>query len=1594
MNNLFQIPILPKNRDIEYIFHLSDIHIRSGNKTQCRYDEYLVGIQNLTKSIKQHDDFILHRSVCIITGDIFHNKSKIETPGISLFYTLISNLAAILPVYIIQGNHDYKQEDSDESDMISAFLNNNTLDNVFYMNKTGLYVANEVVFGLVSISDVLTKGDTSGHVENLPDFPKYFPNNTKYKIALFHGTISNCTLQNYSKSSCGYPIEWFKGYDYGCFGDVHLMQVHQNDDLKIKWGYPGSLIQQNFGETVHNHGYILWNIHDNSHKFYDVLTDYYLINLKYDNIFNTWKICNKAINEEISLDDFISDKHVNNLKIKISSRYSTDDIIKLKDILKDKPHEIIYDISNNDDINPSTNTESYKEHNIDISNYNQLDNIIDYIKHNGDQNILNKCNWIDYFEKPEKLCMHVDCAPKSILSKIDDKNKLILKQIDTVELMLDSLTIKKNTLCLNYMSWNWLLCYGDNNHFNFDLTKNKSTLISGKNGVGKSSFNEIVCIALFGQAIPSRTNISKSGDIICIKKPKDKTANTSLIFTINDSCYKLHREFRYQADGIKLHKLSVKLLKKQHLNDEFRCFKSGPCVEQWITSHIGKLETFLLSSMISQNFDEDFFSKKSQDQFEILDKSLNINVLNNIIQLYKQITLFYNTIIDSFDVVYKSNVEKLDHINLTDYDRLEHKYNENKDKLRELKQLLNDMEPIKWNEHYELSEQAIALKIKQLEQSIPEFSSENHKHEDLESQYKKESNELNVLNTELNDFLSSCSKHNIDIQNIDIHNINDKSVNNSTISYSYSITLSDDVLLILKEKLTQECMDLKIKNIHDVNIMYSNKIKTKNELSNKISLQKKNLDDVTKAYIILVNQQNTSYIDDLTVQECNTWFTQYDDFIQHIEHKYEDVHTFLDIHDSISKNDCPTTTLECLLETQKHLYNEKTSSDEPSLYEYSEEDFNDLINNIDNTIIYLKQNLFQLETNYNNTCKTITSLQKQDDMLKITLQDSFDKFKDSSIPFDVNTLKPITVDDCNAPINDYMEKRLLLSKYKRLQHKTALFLNNLNVLDVNVNACEKELELILSFQSQTNKEIYYNEKCENCICRKEYDTNLHHHKSIELSNLKLKRKQFIGKRNIDKYVQDNSFSQSWLHDFNLLKAKYQTAKLHLDQLSQYNSRFEIYNTRKHEHALLCESLQLENENKDKLFYSIPNITNKLNEQITQKHYLEHHKSNCLKWKYLLQNVETDIELWNTHETHKDIHLLYCKYNEFKTNFDKWTKCKFNINYYNKWKIKCDDHNTKITELTNDLSLLENRFTTINNDISKFTNVNTMYIKLQEVTTSYTQQCAKNYMRLTSLIQDTINKCDITNNLLIESNKIRENKNNIQYWTIMLHNKTLWKQKEHYMSEIEKLESIDKQLYLEFEMYKDKHKTNENNILLLAQYEDEINILKNKRNALNHVHLMISEFRCWLYENKIIKFLINETNNIITNVTHSDSLRLHVDIHASNKQTYLLSWSIFHGPNKICIEKASGFQSFIIGLAMRIALTKIGAAQFYSKQFFIDEGFSSCDREHLDSIQQFIRNLLHLYDSIILVSHLEEIKDSCDLIVSINQNNYKISSLQF
>ena len=312
-----------------------------------------------------------------------------------------------------------------------------------------------------------------------------------------------------------------------------------------------------------------------------------------------------------------------------------------QNIGKDK-YEINYEIGN-------SRIHTSENHNLllnttfdmDLNTVNQKDMLIDFIDQKGNQDILNKSNWKQWFKNPENLYIDFENLPKAIFDKVSDKNKTIEKHIHNVENSLDFLKITKNEFHIDYIEWDWILCYGKHNFFDFKNTNNKSTLISGLNGVGKSSFNEVICISLFGQTSPSKTNSTKSGNLICTSKPINEQSKSHIIFTFNnDSIYKLSREFRYQADGIKLHKSSVKLYIKDNTeNDEFSLFKSGPCVEQWILQNIGKLEYFLLSSMMSQNYDHDFFDKKSQEQFDILDNSLNITSLNNIVQMYKQITL-------------------------------------------------------------------------------------------------------------------------------------------------------------------------------------------------------------------------------------------------------------------------------------------------------------------------------------------------------------------------------------------------------------------------------------------------------------------------------------------------------------------------------------------------------------------------------------------------------------------------------------------------------------------------------------------------------------------------------------------------------------------------------------------------------------------------------------------------------------------------------------------------------------------------------------------------------------------------------------------
>lgn len=85
-----------------------------------------------------------------------------------------------------------------------------------------------------------------------------------------------------------------------------------------------------------------------------------------------------------------------------------------------------------------------------------------------------------------------------------------------------------------------------------------------------------------------------------------------------------------------------------------------------------------------------------------------------------------------------------------------------------------------------------------------------------------------------------------------------------------------------------------------------------------------------------------------------------------------------------------------------------------------------------------------------------------------------------------------------------------------------------------------------------------------------------------------------------------------------------------------------------------------------------------------------------------------------------------------------------------------------------------------------------------------------------------------------------------------------------------------------------------------------------------------------------------------------------------------------------VQLASGFERFIIGLAIRMTLCQISLT---AKPNFliIDEGWSCLDAENLNNVGTIMNYIKMQYEHIIIISHLEEIKNQARYVISIDRN---------
>jgi DNA repair exonuclease SbcCD ATPase subunit len=118
---------------------------------------------------------------------------------------------------------------------------------------------------------------------------------------------------------------------------------------------------------------------------------------------------------------------------------------------------------------------------------------------------------------------------------------------------------------------------------------------------------------------------------------------------------------------------------------------------------------------------------------------------------------------------------------------------------------------------------------------------------------------------------------------------------------------------------------------------------------------------------------------------------------------------------------------------------------------------------------------------------------------------------------------------------------------------------------------------------------------------------------------------------------------------------------------------------------------------------------------------------------------------------------------------------------------------------------------------------------------------------------------------------------------------------------------------------------------------------------------------------------NEVNNILSQVTDFTSI---FETDGKNVVPYIV-----YNDKKWLMSLTSGFEKFALSLAIRIALINISNLP-RPNFLIIDEGFGVLDAENLASMQTLFSYLKTNFDFIIIVSHLESLRDIVDKHIEI------------
>lgn len=247
---------------IEKIIACSDIHIRNLRRQEETKEQLKKFIAKCSEIIDSVGD--AEKVRIVLAGDVLHNKLDISGEGYTIASWFLKKLDALAKTYVIAGNHDMNISNVMRMDPLSAIFRMCDFKQTIYLDselgyESGCLQDDNVVWCLYSCFDNFAR-------PNIENMKVSYPDCTY--VALFHGDVKNAKTDAGYVTENGYDTNIFENVDFGILGHIHKRQCIKHNGIPLV--YCGSLIQQDHGENISKHGFVLWDVKNQEYEEVDL----------------------------------------------------------------------------------------------------------------------------------------------------------------------------------------------------------------------------------------------------------------------------------------------------------------------------------------------------------------------------------------------------------------------------------------------------------------------------------------------------------------------------------------------------------------------------------------------------------------------------------------------------------------------------------------------------------------------------------------------------------------------------------------------------------------------------------------------------------------------------------------------------------------------------------------------------------------------------------------------------------------------------------------------------------------------------------------------------------------------------------------------------------------------------------------------------------------------------------------------------------------------------------------------------------------------------------------------------------------------------